>query len=289
MAVRIIVPDAEKDASTPNTIAAVVSPVIGVDAPRWYMGETMRSLLALIREGESGRAGYNADYRNDDRWTLTDKTFAQARTLGRQQVTKDKEASSAIGAYQFLTKTLDSLKASLKLTGAERFDAAFQDDLAVALMIRRGFLAYMRGVQDAETFANALAKEWASLPVVTAIQGASRKLKAGQSYYAGDGLNKALHAPGKVMEAVKALRALPMPPDRPAPAPEPSFTDPPFALPPDVEPVERALEGSKTGRLGITLAVIAALVVALGFGAVAVNTVRNAGMQKTILHEVLAP
>jgi hypothetical protein len=178
---------------------------------RWYMTPAMIRLLALIREHEGGKAGYNSDFRNDDRWTLTNKTFDEFRALGRSQVTTGgarggKEPSSALGGYQFLTATLDSLKKDLKLTGKEVMSEAFQDDLAVALMNRRGHMKYLRGEMGPEAFANELAKEWASLPVVTRIKGAHRYVNPGQSYYSGDGLNKALHKPEPILAAVKALR-----------------------------------------------------------------------------------
>lgn len=199
----------------------------------WYMTPAMRELLRLIRLHESGKAGYNADLYNDDKWTLTDKTFDEFRTLGRSQVTTGgktgrKEPSSALGGYQFLTATLDSLKSDLKLSGKEIMTPEFQDDLAVALMNRRGHLKYLRGEMSAETFCNELAKEWASLPMVTGS-------KKGKSYYAGDGLNAAFHKPETILAAVKALRdpnpltsyVPPVPPPPPVtPAPVPVETAP---------------------------------------------------------------
>ena len=203
---------------------------------RWYMTPAMVALLRLIREREAGAAGYNADFRQDDRWTLTNKTFDEVRALGRSQVTTGgarggKEPSSAIAAYQFITPTLDSLKRDLKLSGTEIMNEAFQDDLAVALMNRRGHMKYLRGEMGPEAFANELAKEWASLPVVTRIRGSTRYVNPGQSYYAGDGLNKALHDPATVLAAVKALRdpnplTSYVPPVAPAPPPQPDDPGP---------------------------------------------------------------
>jgi hypothetical protein len=43
--------------------------------------------------------------------------------------------------------------------------------------------------------------EWASVPVFSVIKGQKRKVTRGQSYYAGDGINKALTKP----EAVEAI------------------------------------------------------------------------------------
>lgn len=198
----------------------------------WYMTAAMRDLLRLIRLHESGKAGYNADLYNDDKWTLTNKTFDEFRALGRSQVTTGgarggKEPSSALGGYQFLTATLDSLKKDLKLTGKEIMTPEFQDDLAVALMNRRGYMKYHRGEMSAEAFCNELAKEWASLPVVTRIRGSKRYVNPGETYYAGDGLNKAFHKPETILAAVKALKtAKPVPTD-----PEPPVT--PAPVPPE--------------------------------------------------------
>lgn len=202
----------------------------------WYMTPAMVALLRLIRLHEGGTAGYNADFRQDDKWTLTNKTFDEFRALGRSQVTTGgargaKEPSSALGGYQFLTKTLDTLKADLKLSGKEIMDEAFQDDLAVALMNRRGHMKFLRGEMGPEAFANELAKEWASLPVVTKIRGQSRTVLPGQSYYAGDGLNKAFHKPETILAAVKALRdpnplTSYVPPVTPAPQPQPDDPGP---------------------------------------------------------------
>jgi hypothetical protein len=49
-----------------------------------------------------------------------------------------------------------------------------------------------------------LAREWASLPVQRDQRGATRLVKRGQSYYAGDGLNKASATPEEVLRAVNA-------------------------------------------------------------------------------------
>lgn len=179
------------------------------DAPhdaRPYMVEAMMRLLALIRTAEGGKGGYNADFANNNHWVLVTRTFDNVIDLSRSQVSRGGEASSAVGAYQFLSTTLISLKTALRLTGKEIFNENFQDDLAVALMVRRGLILFLRGGISNYTFCNNLAKEWASLPVVTAISNGKRVVQPGQSYYAGDGLNKAFHRPADVIELVDALK-----------------------------------------------------------------------------------
>lgn len=215
-----VIPDTvkEADAAPPRPDVKVVSPVLEAEKEagvktgvkeRWYLQPEMLEVLRLIMLHEAGKAGYNADYRNDDRWKLDNYTFDEVRSLSRRQVSVDKEASSAIGGYQFLTKTLDSLKSSLKLSGSERFTPAFQDDLAIALMIRRGLMDFLRGNMNIDTFGNRMAMEWASLPVFVPTYRGKRLVKAGQSYYAGDGLNSAFHKVDTVRDAfLKMKRAL---------------------------------------------------------------------------------
>lgn len=165
-------------------------------ADKWYRFPAMLELLALIRKHEAGVRGYNADFRNDDKWDIINKSFDQVRALGRSQVVPQGEKSSAIGAYQFLTDTLDYLKTKLRLTGKEIMSPEFQDDLAIALMIIKrpssSFMKYVRGEITMEKFADGIAREWASMPVLYDQKGAFRYITRGQSYYSGDGLNKAL-------------------------------------------------------------------------------------------------
>lgn len=200
----------QQEQAPPRPDIQVVAPVIkGPPTPQrpWYMtGPMVQLLQGIIMLHEGGKAGYNADYRNDDRWTLSNYNFDEVRALSRRQVTVDKEPSSAIGGYQFLTATLDSLKSSLGLTGKERFTDILQDDLAVALMIRRGLLTFLRGNMSVDAFGNELAKEWASLPVLAATKRGNRSIKVGQSYYAGDGLNKSFHKPETIRAALLDLR-----------------------------------------------------------------------------------
>ena len=50
-----------------------------------------------------------------------------------------------------------------------------------------------------------LAMEWASLPVLASANGKHRSVVRGQSFYAGDGLNKAHVAPEDVETVLNAL------------------------------------------------------------------------------------
>lgn len=126
-------------------------------------------------------------------------------TLNEVQGLQDKMkrfGSSAAGGYQFLQGTLDDLMERMNLTGEERFTPELQDQMAVELLKRRGLNQYLEGSLSPEKFANNLAKEWAALPVVTPINGK----QPGQSYYAGDGLNKSLIDTNTVLSSVQSLK-----------------------------------------------------------------------------------
>ncbi|MGU3659242.1 hypothetical protein [Methylobacterium fujisawaense] len=109
--------------------------------------------------------------------------------------------SSACGRYQFMTATLQDLRKTLVLMGTDLFTPDLQDRLALQLLKRRGYDKFMAGKMTLTAFGLAIAQEWASFPVLAPCKGASRQLARGQSYYAGDGLNKALVKP----EAVEAM------------------------------------------------------------------------------------
>jgi muramidase (phage lysozyme) len=109
-------------------------------------------------------------------------------------------ASTAAGRYQIIRDTLAGLAREMG-AGGWRFDAATQDRLAFRLMQRRGWDKFAAGRMSEDAFANALAREWAALPVVT---GSG----AGKSYYAGDGLNKSLVTVAEIRDALGSSRGV---------------------------------------------------------------------------------
>lgn len=125
-----------------------------------------------------------------------------------------KYQSEAAGAYQIMEDTLRGLYREAGLTVNDLFNQKNQRQLATQLLRRRGLISYLEGKITAEVFANNLAKEWASLPVVT---GA----KKGRSYYAGDGLNKSHVSVADFLRAVRTVKSTPAP-QQPSP-PQISF------------------------------------------------------------------
>ncbi|MBW4985066.1 hypothetical protein KZZ07_21205 [Mameliella sp. CS4] len=119
--------------------------------------------------------------------------------------------SEAAGAYQILEDTLRGLYREAGVPLTARYDRATQNRLALALLRRRGLDDFLAGRISDAAFALSLAKEWASLPVPHDVQVKGRTVRAGQSYYAGDGLNKAHASIEEVMTALRQIRATPQP------------------------------------------------------------------------------
>lgn len=133
--------------------------------------------------------------------------------------------SSACGRYQFMTATLQGLRRETPTIGARRLTSDLQDDLGLRLLRRRGIDGFLVGALSVTEFGLRLAQEWASFPVLRATKGQHRQVYRGQSYYAGDGLNKALVSADEVERFLNILRA------------EPTLTvaDPPVIIAPRAE------------------------------------------------------
>lgn len=158
-------------------------------------GSSGNAILDLIGEAES-RGNYNAFFGNAENKSVdfTKMTIREVRAWQDKYV-RSGSKSSAVGKYQIIRGTMDSLIEGLGLTGDELFDERMQDRLGLALLNRRGYSKWTSGQITKQQFANNLAREWASLPVI----GGN---KHGRSYYAGDGLNKALISPDKYLSAL---------------------------------------------------------------------------------------
>lgn len=199
------------------------------------MDKTVPTGAALLLDfigGIEAPKGYNTVYGNNQYKLKVPVTQMNLGDIVDAQKGWSKNfGSSATGRYQFMRATLIDLSKELHLSGSQVFNGDFQDRLGFHLLKRRGYEAYMSGKINRAEFAKRLAQEWASLPVLQDVQGAHRMLKRGQSYYAGDGLNKSLIAPEKVEQILMLVRQAPdaapvvvpaapvVPPAAPAPVP----------------------------------------------------------------------
>lgn len=164
-------------------------------------------LLDFIAGFESD-GGYEVVFGHHERALDRPITVLSLDGLGALQRTwARKWGSSASGRYQIMADTLVGLRVSLKLKGSEIFTPDLQDRLAYQLLVQRGYARFKAGTLSLEGFALNLAKEWASLPVLAACQGAHRRVAAGETYYAGDRLNRALIDPARVRAVLQRATA----------------------------------------------------------------------------------
>lgn len=162
---------------------------------------TVKALLDFIAQPES-RGDFNAVWggikaKDKPKRPLVQMTIAEV--LAWQDSIDARYPSEAAGAYQIMEDTLRPLPVAAGLLPSDLFNEANQDALATVLLKRRGLDRYLAGGMSAEEFSNNLAKEWASLPIVT---GPNR----GRSFYAGDGLNKSHVDVEAFLAAVRAVK-----------------------------------------------------------------------------------
>lgn len=163
---------------------------VNYGAARDVVNNPPEGLLGLIAEHESN-GNYNIAY-NNVAVNFTGMTINEVQQWQRNYINSG-SPSSAAGRYQIISGTLQSLKDELGLTGDELFDEAMQDRMAIALLERRGLDDFLEGRMSEAQFMRRLSQEWASLP----------RDMGGRSYYAGDGLNRALTSPESVLAAIR--------------------------------------------------------------------------------------
>lgn len=157
-------------------------------------------ILNLINKAEG--ADFNTVFGGGKK-DLSSLTIAQV--LEQQKTQTKTKGSSATGAFQVMRGTLQSLVKQGVVRLGERFTPELQDRIGHALLERRGYSKYIAGEWDKERFATELAKEWASLPVPKRMKGAHRIVEAGESYYAGDGVNKSTISVQELFKTIDQL------------------------------------------------------------------------------------
>lgn len=200
-----------------------------------------QNLLDFIGDIEAPQ-GYNTIFGNRQaklpvpltQMTYGDIIDAQANWGNKTWVKKNWDydtASSAAGRYQFMRATLqDIAKEVPSIDGRTIFSSSLQNRLGYYLLLRRGYADFISGKLNLVQFGLKLAQEWASFPVLSDTKGKHRQVARGQSYYAGDGLNKSLVKPERVearLRHVLDLARLVTVGDTPATiSPSPSWQDP---------------------------------------------------------------
>jgi hypothetical protein len=134
--------------------------------------------------------------------------------LDWQESIDQSQLSEASGRYQIMEDTLrgfnnelglgggtNSLYARAGLSAGDLFSPENQDKMAIVLLEGRGLSKFLAGTITREQFANNLASEWASLPLVTGPN-------AGRSKYAGDSAgNRSLTSANAVLSVIDQVKA----------------------------------------------------------------------------------
>ena len=174
------------------------------------------NLAANISKFESGVAGYNAY----NKGTVGNKMIGSDKSIDFSKMTiaeflkrgslksGDPDRIFAMGKYQIIPATMESLVKKLKLDPATTvLDANTQDLLFTEGLVnqtRTNVAAYLSGKSDNRDAAILdLAKEFASVGVP---YPAGKAKERGESYYAGIGGNKAHNSPDQVGAALDADR-----------------------------------------------------------------------------------
>lgn len=113
----------------------------------------------------------------------------------------------AVGRFQLIPSTLERAVKVLNLNVKELFDKRMQDHIFNEYLIaikRKDILNFLIGQGSVETAIYAWAKEFASAGVRAGMKiSKGRTAKGGESYYAGDGFNKAHLSPDEMVEALE--------------------------------------------------------------------------------------
>jgi hypothetical protein len=172
-------------------------------------GGQFGTLLNFIGKAESNN-NYNAYFRhanNSNNPELVSKSVNEILAFQDQFVAAG-SPSSAAGKYQIIRQTLRRMVQQGKVAGSDPFNQETQDKLAVELMRQRQLNDFLAGTLDRDDFAVKLAMEWASMPVPKAVtRKDGRTVHPGQSYYAGDSLNKALVTVEAFRAAIDSAKA----------------------------------------------------------------------------------
>jgi len=170
------------------------------------------ALLNLIAKTEAvrGKDPYMSLYPGTIEQSLVQMTLAEVLKFQQMRIDKGFK-SSACGRYQIIRKTL---KECIGYLGVDPLTTLFSPDIQDALIIKRlevvrSYRKWLANDENVPThkFMVKLAQEFASFPVPYDMKGAFRSVQKGETYYAGDGLNKAFHDPDALFTMLEDIKS----------------------------------------------------------------------------------
>lgn len=171
-----------------------------------------KAVLNLCSKKEA--KSYNTVYGGGE-VNLVEKTVAEVILWQSDIIRTRRNWSSAVGKYQMLKAIVEEESKAFTLDPTQtRYTADVQDAMMIKRLSRfrkyNQFKSKSLGgseLENAQKFCVELAKEFASIPVPYDMRGAHRQVQKGQSFYAGDGTNKAHHNPDTFVAALIDIRA----------------------------------------------------------------------------------
>ena len=169
-------------------------------------------LLETIAKKESYGGSYDSIYPSTTKQrkyggkALTEMTIAEASKW--QASTTLERGSAAAGRYQFM-HILSQAK-SAKLKGTDMFSPENQDKMAISLIVNKREITPEMIKNDPNEAMIRLGMEWAAFPMPVDMQGHNQYVKAGQSYYAGDGRNASGATVAEMRSSLSKLGAPPV-------------------------------------------------------------------------------
>ena len=183
-------------ALTPEEKALYDSGATNIDGSRASVPTTSNAsywgpLLETIAKKESVGGSYDSIYPGTTKQkryggkALTEMTISEADAW--QASTAGERGSAAAGRYQFMYILNQAKAAGLK--GTDMFSAENQDKMAISLIVDKRKITPEMIKNNPNEAMIRLGMEWAAFPMPVDMQGHKQFVKAGQSYYAGDGRN----------------------------------------------------------------------------------------------------
>jgi len=153
-------------------------------------------ILDLIASKESG-GSYTKMYGGKENPALINMTLQEVSTF--QSAHAKKTGSAAMGRYQFMNALGQGAAVGLKPT--DKFSPANQDKMAVGLIEKKRKVTLDMIKSNPDEAIIRLGMEWAAIGMPKAMKGHKRMVAAGETYYAGDGVNKAHITPAQMRAA----------------------------------------------------------------------------------------
>jgi len=185
--------------------ASVVQPTEAIipkkDKNKDKVANSWKPILDLIAKYEAVGGSYDSIYPSRTKPGLSKMTIAEADSW--QASTASSRGSAAAGRYQFMNIKKQAADAGI---GSDAiFSPENQDKMAIALIEKKRKVTYDLMQKNPDEAMIRLGMEWAALPMPKAMKGHNRMVNAGQSYYAGDGKNKAGASIQEVRDAMKGI------------------------------------------------------------------------------------